>query len=113
MHCFSSKACVAAGDGYSDTGKTTVLVASWNGKTWTPEKAVTPAGQNVIVSGLSCVSATSCALAGFTANNAGTSAFGFLEVLTGKTWREVKWTGTKGDTMAFVLGGKSWKLAAA
>jgi hypothetical protein len=104
MHCFSSKDCVAAGVAYSETGATTVLVATWNGKTWTPEKAVTPAGQMIIVGDLSCGSAKSCALVGMSMNNAATSAFGFLEVWNGKTWSETKWTGAKGDTLTFTIG---------
>jgi hypothetical protein len=104
MHCFSSKNCVAAGTSYLETGKTTVLVATWNGKTWTAEKAVTPAGQEIIVADLSCGSATSCALVGLSANNEVTSGFGFLEVWNGKTWGESKWTGAKGDTLAFPSG---------
>jgi hypothetical protein len=107
LHCFSAKACVAAGNAYSDTGASTVLVATWNGKTWTPQKAVTPktpAGLTVTVSDLSCVSAKSCALAGVSLSSAGTGGFGFLEVLNGKTWSEVKWTAPKGDTLTVALG---------
>ena len=104
MHCFSSKDCVAAGTAYSATGASTVRVATWNGKTWTAEKAVTPAGQNIIVGDLSCGSAKSCTLVGMSLNNAATSAFGFLEVWNGKTWSEVKWTGAKGDTLTDVIG---------
>jgi hypothetical protein len=104
LHCFSAKACVAAGTAFSDTGAVTVLVARWNGKTWTREKAVTPAGKQLLVTDLSCVSASSCALAGFSSNAAATSAYGFLETWNGKTWSEARWPAATGDTVVYALG---------
>jgi hypothetical protein len=104
LHCFSTTSCVAAGTAFATSGATSVLVATWNGKTWTREKATTPAGALVLVNDLSCVSAKSCAAAGMSTNSAGTSAYGFLLVWNGKAWSESKYQGPKGDTVAFVLG---------
>jgi hypothetical protein len=104
LHCFSTTSCVAAGSAFATSGATSVLIATWNGKTWTRQKAVTPAGQEVLVNDLSCVSAKSCATVGMSINNAATSAYGFLEVWNGKAWSESKYQGPKGDTLAFMLG---------
>jgi hypothetical protein len=81
-----------------------VLAGTWNGKTWTMQKVVTPADPLVLVQDLSCVSAKSCAFAGVAENASGSSAFGFLEVWNGKTWTEVKWTAAKSDPDAAVFG---------
>lgn len=104
LHCFSTKDCVAAGDAAPTSGALTVLAATWNGKTWTKEKAVNPAGSIVFVNDLSCVSAKSCAMVGLTDNNAGTSGSGFLEAWNGSTWREVKYQAPKGDTDSALFG---------
>jgi hypothetical protein len=61
-----------------------------------------PAGREVLVSDLSCVSAKSCALTGLTGNSS--AAYGFLEVWNGKTWSEAKWPAAKGNTLVFGLG---------
>jgi hypothetical protein len=104
LRCFSVTACIAVGENITLTGASTVVAATWNGKTWTAQKAVTPAGGEPFVNDLSCASAKSCAVAGFTSNASGNSGFGFVETWNGKTWSEVKWSPPKGDTETLVLG---------
>jgi len=104
LHCFSATSCAAAGTAFSTSGATSVVMATWNGKTWTRQAAATPSGQMVLVNDLSCVSAKSCAAVGISLNSSGTGAYGFLMDWNGKAWSEVKWHGAKGDTLAFVLG---------
>jgi hypothetical protein len=109
LHCLSTTSCVVAGTAFSTgDGSPSVLVAAWNGKTWTRQKAATPAGELVLVNDLSCVSTTSCAAVGLSLNVSASgdssSGFGFLMNWNGKAWSEVKWQGPKGDTEALVLG---------
>jgi hypothetical protein len=105
VRCFSLTDCAAAGENITLSGASTVVAATWNGKTWAAQKAVTPAGgEEAFVNDLSCASAKSCAMAGFTSNASGNSGFGFLETWNGKTWSEVKWAPAKGQTETGVLG---------
>jgi hypothetical protein len=110
LRCFSLTACYAAGDGYTSSGVSTVLIAAWNGKTWTAQPAVTPSGaKSLFVSSISCASPGSCAAVGVSIsfNAKGTavaSSFGFAEVWNGKAWTVTKWAGAKGDTEAILTG---------
>lgn len=104
LRCFSTKDCLAAGVSVTMAGYNLAFVATWNGKTWTKQKALVPGGVFVQVIGLSCVSAKSCAVVGTSTNFPGTSAFGFVEMWNGKVWKETKFQAPKGDTLAITLG---------
>jgi hypothetical protein len=105
LHCFSPTSCVAIGASAtlsSTGGNITPLVAYWNGKTFTDLKAPFPAGSTSAFTGLSCVSAHSCAVVGLedasSSNN--TPRAGLAEVWNGKTWTLTKWRGPAGGTEA-------------
>ena len=111
-HCFSLTSCVVAGVGSSASATTfaqNLVLATWNGKTLTPQTAAAPAGFGLgIVTDLSCSSARSCAAVGASINigtsEKNTTMFGFAEVWNGKTWTATKWTGPKGITLAGLFG---------
>jgi hypothetical protein len=105
LRCFSLTYCYADGDGFTSGGASRLLIAAWNGKTWTAQQAVTPAGaQTVLFNDLSCANPSVCAAVGISTSGAGTSGYGFAEVWNGKAWTVTKWTGTKNDTESFLLG---------
>jgi hypothetical protein len=105
LRCFSLTSCYAAGDGFTSGGDAKLLIAAWNGEAWTAQKAATPTGaQTVLFNDRSCSSPASCAAVGISTDSAGTAGFGFAEIWNGKAWTVTKWTGTKSDTEAFLLG---------
>jgi hypothetical protein len=66
VSCPTSKFCVA--DGYFDTGGTDVaLMYLWNGKSWTLEATPNPSGYASWLDGVTCTSASFCALVGTSA----------------------------------------------
>jgi hypothetical protein len=119
--CFSRTSCEVGGNyvTYSTTdGVTTensrLLLAAWNGKTFSLQNAAMPAGLNDgLFAGLSCASQNSCAVTGNGSTvtvNGYTRDWGFLEVWNGQRWTFTKWTGPKGSTSSG-LGGVSCAAA--
>jgi hypothetical protein len=97
VSCHFLTFCVVAGESYPSTGAPAMLLARWNGKGFTVMKAAIPAGAaNVTLNDISCPSATLCAVAAFSTNPAGTSAFGFAEIWNGTSWRADKVAAPKG-----------------
>jgi hypothetical protein len=88
VSCHFLTFCVVAGESYaSNPAAPAMLLARWNGKALTAMKPAVPAGAaNVTLNDVSCPSTTFCAVAGFSSNRSGTSAFGFAEMWNGKSW---------------------------
>jgi len=105
VSCLSVTSCVVAGQTSPRTGDQRMLLARWNGKSLTAMKAVSPAGaKNLSLSDVSCASAKSCAATGRSANEAGTSGFGFVEVWSGTSWTAHKVAAPKGDVESLLSG---------
>ena len=106
IRCFSVTSCVIAGTSVTNSGAEKLLMATWNGKAFTAMKAPSPAGakSTTLLTDLSCTSLTRCVAVGLSQNPAGTTGFGFAEVLNGGTWTADKITWPKADTESFVLG---------
>jgi hypothetical protein len=78
----------------------------WNGKSLTADKMPLPmkAGFTALT-GVSCVSKSRCAAAGFGLTNAIASAgFGFTELWNGKAWTTAKAPAAKADTFVVLEG---------
>ena len=106
VSCHFVTFCVVVGESYSSIpGAPTMLLVRWNGKVLTAMKAAVPAGAaNITLNDVSCPSATMCAVAGFSTNPSGTSAFGFAEMWNGKSWTADKMAAPKGDAKSFLYG---------
>jgi hypothetical protein len=106
VSCHFLTFCVIAGESYaSNPAAPAMLLAKWNGKALTAMKPAVPAGAATItLNDISCPSATFCAVAGFSTNPAGTSAFGFTELWNGKSWAADKVAPPKGDAKSFLYG---------
>jgi hypothetical protein len=98
VSCHFLTFCVIAGESYgSNPAAPAMLLARWNGKALTAMKPAVPTGAaNVTLNDVSCPAATFCAVAAFSTNSAGTSVFGFTEVLNGTTWTAYKAAAPKG-----------------
>ena len=106
VSCHFLTFCVVVGEPYAKIpGAPAMLLARWNGKVLTVMKPAAPAGAaNVTLNDVSCPSATMCAVAGFSTNPAGTSAFGFTEMWNGTSWTADKVAAPKGDAKSFLYG---------
>ncbi len=109
LHCFSPSSCIAIGASATPSstgGDATSVVARWNGKTFTDLKAPLPSGVSGGFTGLSCVSAHSCAVVGLedASSSNPTPRVGLAEVWNGKTWTLTKWRGPTGATEAELRG---------
>jgi hypothetical protein len=108
-HCFTLTSCVVGGITTPATGNTdaeSLLLASWNGKAFTPQQAGAVSLVFGSVSGVSCSSPSHCAAVGV--NTTGTSSSSpmsaFAEVWNGARWTATKWTGPKGAPIAMLSG---------
>jgi hypothetical protein len=107
-HCFSLTSCVVGGITTPATGNTdteSLLLASWNGKAFTPQQAGAVSVAFASVTGLSCSSPSHCAAVGVNVNDTNASTMSaFAEVRNGVTWTATKWTGPKGAKTASLSG---------
>jgi hypothetical protein len=108
-HCFSLTSCVVGGITTPATGNTnaeSLLLASWNGKAFTPQQVGALSLRFPSITGVSCSSPSHCAAVGV--NTTGTSLSSpmsaFAEVWNGATWTATKWLGPKGSKMADLFG---------
>jgi hypothetical protein len=107
VSCHFVTFCVVVGESYSSIpGTPAMLLARWNGTSFTAMKAAVPAGAfaNVALNDISCPSATMCAAAGFSTNPSGTRAFGFAEMWNGKSWTADKMAAPKGAAQSYLYG---------
>jgi hypothetical protein len=108
-HCFALTSCVVAGttDTVSGTSVTeSLLLATWNGKAFTPQHAGAVSLNFGIATDVWCFSPSHCAMTGVNIGVSGKSSTmtGFTEVWNGKTWTATKWAGPKGSTIAGLFG---------
>jgi len=64
VSCVSAAACVAVGSYGTSTGASKALIESWNGTSWSVVPSPHPASSNVVLAGVSCVSAAACTAVG-------------------------------------------------
>jgi hypothetical protein len=108
-HCFSLTSCVVGGTEFAANAgfSSTVLLATWNGKAFTPQQAPKLASAGfALVTGISCLAPGLCAAVGENVDfsTASGTVAGFAEIWNGKTWTVTNWTGPKGSTVAVLLG---------
>ena len=103
VSCHFLTFCVVAGESYgSNPAAPAMLLARWNGKALTAMRPAVPAGAaNVTLNDVSCPSAIFCAVAAFSTNRFGTSAFGFAELWNGKSWAADKVPAPKGPAALY------------
>ena len=86
VSCTSAASCTAVGDYDTSAGITLTLAERWNGRSWaiqpTPSR---PGSTATFLSGVSCVSAASCAAAGQYADSSGNSQT-LAEHWNGRAW---------------------------
>ena len=106
ISCHFVTFCVVAGESYASIGGApTMLLARWDGKVFTAMKPAVPAGAaRVTLNDISCPSAIMCAVAAFSTNFFGTSAFGFTEMWNGKSWTADKMSAPGGAAQSFLYG---------
>jgi hypothetical protein len=84
--CASASACTAVGDYGNGTTSDVTLAEGWNGTTWSIEPTPNPTGgSNVILSGVSCTSASACTAVGDSYN-------GTTTVTLAERWNGTKWS---------------------
>jgi hypothetical protein len=112
VSCATPAFCALAGEATfftSSSAATGLYVASWNGKKLTTMKPATVSGGAgfLLVTGVSCATASSCAVTGadlgdVSSSSASTTAF--TEIWNGKTWQLAKVAWPKGDPYSFTMG---------
>jgi hypothetical protein len=89
VSCVSPAACMAVGYYETSSGGESALIESWNGTSWSVVPSRHPASSNVILHGVSCVSAAACTAVGsFYHLHSGTIET-FVESWNGATWSVV------------------------
>ena len=106
ISCHFLTFCVVVGESYSSTpGAPAMLLARWNGTSFTAMKPAVPAGAGTItLNDVSCPSVTFCGVAGFSSNSLATRDFGFAEMWNGVSWTADKMTPPKGAAESFLYG---------
>ena len=106
VSCHFATFCVVVGESYSSIAAR--RRCSWPGGTARASRLMKPAvpagAANITLNDVSCPSATMCAVAAFSTNAAGTSAFGFAEIWNGTSWRADKMAAPKGAAELFLFG---------
>jgi hypothetical protein len=106
VSCHFLTFCIVIGESYaSAAGTPAMLLARWNGTSFSTMKAAVPAdAADITLNDISCPSTTMCAVAGFSSNRSGTSAFGFTEMWNGDSWTADKAAAPNGDAKSFLYG---------
>jgi hypothetical protein len=86
VSCASATACTAAGTYVAGSGLVQTLIESWNGSKWSVASSPNEGLDNSYLTGVSCVSATSCTAVG---NYDSSSGPALIESWNGKTWSVV------------------------
>jgi hypothetical protein len=85
VSCVSTTSCKAVGSYFTSSGDTLTLIESWNGSRWTVQSSPNPGTSNDGLSGVSCVSTTSCkAVAYYSDSNEGSQTL--IESWNGSHW---------------------------
>jgi hypothetical protein len=86
VSCISAAACTTVGNYDNRSGADITLAEAWNGKAWSVQATPNPSGAtDVVLSGVSCTSATVCEAVGSYYNSSGTQV-ALAEAYDGKTW---------------------------
>lgn len=81
VSCVSPSTCTLAGSSTDQSGNEAPLVERWDGTSWTVQPSSTPPGSfDVSLSGISCVSASTCVAVGTASNRT------FVEAWNGTGW---------------------------
>jgi hypothetical protein len=85
VSCASASACTAVGHFRNSAGQQVLLAERWDGSNWTIQKPTNPAGTEVSLDGVSCISASACTAVGkFTYNE--------QQVPLAERWGGSSWT---------------------
>ena len=106
-HCFSLTSCVVAGMTESLYGPSSegVVLATWNGKAFTPQQAGAVSLDFGLATDVWCFSPSHCIMTGLNVSTGKTfTQTGFAEVWNGKSWTATTWAGPKGSTVAGLFG---------
>jgi hypothetical protein len=87
LSCKSSASCVAVGDVDTSSFANNSLAETFNGTSWTLSNAVTPAGDNAILTGVACTSTSSCVAVG-SFGQFEAEGMALIESWNGKTWTQ-------------------------
>jgi hypothetical protein len=114
VSCATTAFCVLAGEAStftSDSATSGIYVASWSGKKLTTMRPATVSGGKgfLPVTGVSCATASNCAVTGAVVGDAGSGSSppkltAFTEIWNGKTWQLAKVTWPKGLGFSFMFG---------
>lgn len=104
ISCVSATYCVLAGDNglgaVASAYVGTAYAGVWNGKSLTAQNVPVPAKASTGLTGVSCVSKSRCAAAGFGLTSAaGTRGFGITETWNGKVWKPAEVPTPEGQTL--------------
>jgi subtilisin family serine protease len=85
VSCTAANACTGVGRQYSWSDPPQVV--RWNGFSWTKQTAATPSERTGFAQGVSCASATSCVMVGYTATTKEpTKTLPLAEIWNGSSW---------------------------
>jgi hypothetical protein len=102
VSCASASACTAVGD-YGDGTSDVTLAEGWSGSTWSIQPTPNPTGgSNVVLSGVSCTSASACTAVGSSYN--GTTTVTLAERWNGTTWSIQHTPNPAGASFTFLYG---------
>jgi hypothetical protein len=87
--CKSATECIAVGDYVKSGFAIFALAAKWNGKAWTTFTAPGTAGDNTLLEGLSCVTATDCVATGAFTTGGGNGAAPLADSWNGSRWTQL------------------------
>jgi hypothetical protein len=113
VSCATTAFCVLSGVTFSETansGATPLYLASWNGKKLTTMRPATlsaAAGGLLLPAGVSCATASNCAVTGTDLGNLSSStnsSTAFTEIWNGKAWQLAKVALPKNVASSFTLG---------
>jgi hypothetical protein len=85
--CRLSTACTAVGNYFNSSGHQLTLAEAWNGTAWSIQSTPNPAGTKLsVLTGVSCITATSCTAVGAYYNSLGTTQLTLVETWNGTAW---------------------------
>ncbi|HMD94032.1 MAG TPA: hypothetical protein VKG80_15490 [Trebonia sp.] len=102
VSCPSAAYCVAVGKSATTAGSS-VLIDSWNGRTWREMAAQPPGGlEHAELNGVWCTSAANCVAVGL--GSGGSGLTGFTELWNGSAWRSARVSWPRGAANSGLVG---------
>jgi hypothetical protein len=87
ISCWSANGCIAVGSARSRSGVQAAVAERWNGKRWTTQPPVIPAGTGgTTLDGISCISGRLCVAVGGVRDRAGQNELALAERWAGGNW---------------------------